>query len=86
VALLPFCNFFFSLDMRTIVSIPGIHCEGCKRLIEDVSKDSVGVVSATADLATKQVTVEHDDSFNFGKWKEEIEGLNPDYTVTSLAS
>lgn len=72
--------------MKTTVSIPGIHCEGCKRLIEDVSKDTPGVTSAAADLATKQVTLEHDDSFNFGKWKEEIEELNPDYTISTVAS
>jgi copper chaperone CopZ len=72
--------------MITTVNIPGIHCEGCKRLIEDVSNDAVGVTSVTADLATKQVTVEHDDSFNFEKWKEEIEGLNPDYHVSTIAS
>ncbi len=72
--------------MKTTVSIPGIHCEGCKHLIEDVSKDSTGITSATADLETKQVTLEHNDSFNFEKWKEEVEGLNPDYKVVSVES
>lgn len=72
--------------MITTVSIPGIHCEGCKRLIEDVSKDIAGVGSVEADLATKQVTIEHDDTFNFETWKEEIESLNPDYNVVSAAS
>lgn len=72
--------------MKTTVSIPGIHCEGCKRLIEDVSNDSPNITSATADLETKQVTLEHDDSFNFEKWKEEIESLNPDYNVSTLPS
>ncbi len=72
--------------MQTIVSIPGIHCEGCTRLIEDVSKDIAGVTSAHADLASKNVTIEHDDTFNFQQWKEEIEALNPDYIVHPTAS
>lgn len=72
--------------MITTVSIPGIHCEGCKRLIEDVSSDTVGITSAQADLATKKVTIEHDESFNYDKWKEEIESLNPDYKVLSIGS
>lgn len=72
--------------MQTTVSIPGIHCEGCKRLIEDVSKDTKGVTSAHADLATKRVTVEHDETFDFTQWKKDIEELNPDYIVHPAAS
>ncbi len=67
--------------MQTIVSIPGIHCEGCSRLIEDVSNDSPGVTSVKVDLTSKQVTINHDNGFNFNDWKKEIESLNPDYTV-----
>ncbi len=72
--------------MIITVSIPGIHCEGCKRLIEDVSKDTAGVLSAEADLSTKKVAIEYDETFDFEKWKEEIESLNPDYKVSTLSS
>ena len=67
--------------MKTTVSIPGIHCEGCKHLIDDVSKDSPGVLSVQTDLATKQVTLEHGENFSFDQWKKEIESLNSDYNV-----
>ena len=67
--------------MQTTVSIPGIHCEGCSRLIQDVSKDIGGVTSVHVDLHTKKVTIEHEDNFHFDEWKKEIESLNPDYKV-----
>lgn len=69
----------------TNVSIPGIHCEGCSRLIQDVSKDIPGVTSVHVDLAAKTVAVEHDEKFVFDDWKNEIESLNPDYKVHSLS-
>ena len=69
----------------TKVSIPGIHCEGCSRLIQDVSKEFEGITSVNVDLATKIVTIDHDDRFMFNDWKNEIESLNPDYKVHSLS-
>ena len=67
--------------MQTIVSIPGIHCEGCSKLIVDVSNDVSGVTSVKVDLKSKQVTINHDNGFKFQDWKKEIEALNPDYKV-----
>ena len=65
----------------TKVSIPGIHCEGCSRLIQDVSRDIPGVTSVRVDLNEKTVVIDHDDRFVFDDWKSEIESLNPDYKV-----
>lgn len=67
--------------MQTTVSIPGIHCEGCSRLIQDVSKDTAGVTSVQVDLTTKKVVINHDERFAFADWKKDIESLNPDYVV-----
>ncbi len=69
----------------TKVSIPGIHCEGCSRLIQDVSKEFAGIASVNVDLTSKNVTIDHDDRFVFNDWKKEIESLNPDYKVHSLS-
>ena len=71
--------------MKTTVSIPGIHCEGCSRLIQDVSKDTPGVTSVQVDLAAKTVSIDHDGQFSFDNWKKEIESLNPDYNVQRTA-
>ena len=69
----------------TKVSIPGIHCEGCSRLIQDVSNDLPGVSAVSVDLESKQVTIDHDDGFDFQLWKKEIESLNEEYNVQLLS-
>ncbi len=71
--------------MKTTVSIPGIHYEGCAMLIKDVSADTPSVQSATVDLTTKIVTIEHDDAFDLAAWSREIEALDPKYTVQPAA-
>ena len=70
--------------MQTIVSIPGIHCEGCAALIKDVSSDFPSVTHADVDLATKRVTIDHAEDFPFEEWKQEIESLDPKYRVQTL--
>lgn len=69
--------------MTTTVCIPGIHCEGCSALIKDVSSDNPSVQSVSIDLATKVVTLEHDDAFDLAAWSAEIESLDPKYVVQS---
>ncbi len=71
--------------MKTIVSIPGIHCEGCAKLIKDVSTEYPAITQIDVDLATKQVMLEHTDAFDMQKWTEEIESLNKDYMVHPLS-
>ena len=67
--------------MKTTVSIPGIHCDGCSALIKDVSSENPSVRSVDVDMATKNVTIEHDDAFDLSTWTAEIESLDPTYKV-----
>lgn len=71
--------------MHTVVSIPGIHCEGCVALITDISSEFPSIQTVDVDLATKRVTLEHDDAFDLAAWSAEIESANPDYTVLPAA-
>lgn len=57
------------------VTIKGIHCNACKLLIEDVSKDINGVKSCQVDFKTGETTIQHDENFDFNLFKQEIEGL-----------
>ena len=70
--------------MKTIFSIPGIHCTGCAQLITDVSSEQAGVLSTVVHQDTKQVVVDHDDSFDAALWQKEIEALDPKYKVTDM--
>ncbi len=72
--------------MQTIFSIPGIHCEGCGKLITDVTQDSAGVQNVVVDVIKKTVTINHDATFDRESWKNEIQAANPDYTVHSVSS
>jgi len=71
--------------MKTSVSIPGIHCEGCAMLIKDVSKDDASIQDVAVDLTTKTVVIDHDDEFDLDTWTKEIESLNPVYKVLPVA-
>ena len=67
--------------MKTTVSIPGIHCEGCAKLIKDVSTEFPTITKVDIDLVSKQVTIEHDDQFDLPQWSTEIESLDPKYKI-----
>ena len=69
--------------MQTTVSIPGIHCASCAELIKDVSSEFPSITNVSVDLATKNVTIDHDGSFDTQKWAEEIESLDPKYKIFS---
>jgi copper chaperone CopZ len=69
--------------MITTVSIPGIHCPSCAALIKDVSNEFPSIKNITVDVDTKNVTLDHDESFDMQKWSEEIEALDPKYAVFS---
>jgi len=71
--------------MKTTVSIPGIHCSGCAALIKDVSSEFPSIKTVEVDLETKSVTLDHDDGFEMGKWTQEIESLDPKYTIHPAA-
>ncbi len=68
----------------TKVSIPGIHCEGCAKLIKDVSSDHPLLNSVDVDLNTKTVILDHGPDFDLAKWSEEIESLDEKYKIHPL--
>ena len=68
----------------TKVSIPGIHCAGCAKLIKDVASDYPLITNVDVDLNTKTVTLDHDPDFDLTKWSEEIESLDEKYKVHPL--
>ena len=70
--------------MQTTVSIPGIHCASCASLIKDISAEFPAIKKIDIDLATKRVTIEHDDQFDCAKWSEEIESLDEKYKIHPL--
>lgn len=70
----------------TIVSIPGIHCASCVSLIKDISAEFPTITTIDVDLASKRITIEHTDGFDFAKWKEEIEALGNTYKILILNS
>ncbi|MDR3519438.1 MAG: cation transporter [Candidatus Pacebacteria bacterium] len=62
--------------MKTInVTIKGTHCNACKLLIEDVSKDIKGITSCRVNFQTGKTVIEHNENFNFDLFKREVEGL-----------
>jgi copper chaperone CopZ len=67
--------------MITTISIPGIHCASCASLIKDVSSEFLSIKSVIVDVDTKKVILDHDENFDMQKWKEEIEALDPKYTI-----
>lgn len=67
--------------MKTVLSIPGIHCDSCVAMIKDVSGDHPAIEKIDVDLATKQVTIEHGEDLDLHKWIEDVEALSDQYTV-----
>lgn len=67
--------------MKTIVSIPGIHCDACATLIKDVSSDFAEIENVDVDINAKQVTLKHSDDFPKGRWISAIEELGDTYKV-----
>ncbi len=70
--------------MQTTVSMTGIHCESCSKLIKTVSVDFPAITNVDVNLKTKTATITHADDFPFENWKSEIEALGPDYAVKTL--
>lgn len=70
--------------MKTIFSIPGIHCASCAALIKDVSSEFPSIKTVDVDVDTKKVTLDHDERLDMQKWTEEIESLGETYKVLPL--
>jgi len=72
--------------MHTTVSIPGMHCDSCAQLIQDVSSEFSEIKNVQVDLSTKKVVLEYEDGFDQAKWKTEIETLGDAYKVHPVSS
>ena len=59
--------------MKKVMKIDGVHCSGCKSLIEDVCSDFTGIKSASLDSKTGNLEIEHYESLDMDSLIEEIE-------------
>ncbi|MEK7524278.1 MAG: heavy-metal-associated domain-containing protein [Patescibacteria group bacterium] len=71
--------------MKTIFSIPGMHCESCVSLIKEVSSDFPSIQKLDVQLETKKVEIEHAESFDKNLWIKEVEGLGDTYKVQKVS-
>lgn len=69
--------------MKTVLSIPGMHCNACETLIRDVSLDFPEITAVEVDLDTKTVTLEHGDEADLQPWKAAITLLGDSYAIVS---
>ena len=69
--------------MKTTITIKGTHCNACKMLIEDVSKDVAGIQSCSVDYATGKTEIEHNEDVDLHAFKKEIESLG-NYKVEAI--
>ena len=58
--------------MKTNVSIEGLHCTGCKALIEDIASDIPGIASCSVDIKKGRAMIEHDGA-DLVRFKKEVE-------------
>lgn len=65
--------------MLSLFSVPGIHCNACEMLIRDVSSEFPSITTVGVDLTKKEVTVDHDDRFDFDAWARALTELDAKY-------
>ena len=53
-----------------------MHCASCKTLIEDVASEVPGVKSCTVDRESGEGIIEHDETFDFTTFTQEIANLD----------
>lgn len=70
--------------MKTVLSIPGMHCDSCAALIKDVSSEFPAINNVDVDLRTKRVTIDHSENLDLAAWSKEVEALGEKYKVTPL--
>ena len=69
--------------MQTKLHVSGMHCSSCKKLIESVCSEIEGVESCSVNYETGEMVIDHTDSANLEKLKEEIRSLG-EYNMVSL--
>lgn len=63
--------------MKTTITIKGTHCPSCKALIEDIASEIPGIALCTVDYASGTTIVEHDETVDWTKFKQEVEASGP---------
>lgn len=71
--------------MKTVVSIPGMHCDSCISLISEVSHDFPAIRALNIDLKTKRVELEHAEDLDVAAWTSEVESLGGQYKITPIS-
>ncbi len=61
--------------MKTVLKVSGFHCPSCKMLIEDVCSDFSQITLCNVDVKAGKVVIEHKESLDLAKLKNEIESL-----------
>ena len=59
--------------MKKEMSIQGIHCQGCKMLIEDICSEYDEIISATVDVKSQKLVIEFAESFDINPLLDEID-------------
>jgi copper chaperone CopZ len=68
---------------KAILNVPNISCEHCQRTITNALAPLAGVRSVNVDIATRQVTVDYDDTVvDLHRFEETL--LEEDYPVASV--
>ncbi|OIO55172.1 hypothetical protein AUJ46_01845 [Candidatus Peregrinibacteria bacterium CG1_02_54_53] len=71
--------------MRTLVQIPGIHCQSCAVLIKDVSQEFPSIQNIDVNVDAKTVDLRHDGHFDLTLWTGAVEELNSAYRVQPVS-
>lgn len=61
--------------MKKVITIKGMHCASCKAVIEDVAKETKGVIGCVVDVAKGTATISYEGSVDWNALKKEIESL-----------
>lgn len=59
--------------MKKEMNIQGIHCQGCKMLIEDICSEYDEIISATVDVKSQKLVIEFAESFDINPLLDEID-------------
>ena len=65
-------------------SVPGIHCNSCALMIQEIGTEFPDIGKTDVDTEKKTVTIEYGDGLDLDAWKQEIEGMGEQYKVRLL--
>lgn len=68
--------------MKTVVSVPGLHCNSCTLLVKDVSSEFPAIKDVNINLTTKRVEIDHTDDLDITAWTKAVEALGEQYAVS----